>query len=148
MRALLPASSCAICERALAETGGKRLVAGIRFGIRRTTIPETLQQFGARAYPARVLRLTDNYRDVIIWLTGTMWTDEAASRAASSFQRGEHPWMCQRCAEWWVCAACGAPLDRTPMSSSLYDDGSILHAAHFTAYGTTVCSECSTKKDN
>src|SRR3954465_6524971 len=123
MKLFPPATTCTICDRALTATGGRRLVAGVTFGIHRRTIEAKLNEFGASWFSARVLRLTDNYRDVIIWLTGKMWTDEAASRAARSFQRGEHPWMCQRCAQWWVCENCGAPLDRTPMADCLSDDG-------------------------
>jgi hypothetical protein len=93
---LPPAATCAICARSLTDTGGKRLVCCAPCGIRRRTIQTTLGEFDARSYPARVLRLTDNYRDVIVWLTGRMWTDEAASRASASFQRGEQAWVCQR----------------------------------------------------
>jgi hypothetical protein len=144
---LHPAATCAICVRPLTDTGGKRLLCCALCGIRRTTIQTTLGGFGARAYPARLLRLTDNYRDVIVWLTGSMWTDEAASRAAASFQRGEQPWVCQGCAGCSVCA-CGAPLSKTPTADYLSDDGNIIHAAYFVGFGTMVCSACGTEYRN
>jgi hypothetical protein len=148
VRALPPAATCAICARPLTDTGGKRVVCCASCGIRRRTIQATLGEFDPRSYPARVLRLTDNYRDVIVWLTGSMWTDEAANRAATSFQRGEQAWVCQRCAGWSVCATCGAPLSKTPAADCVSDDGTVLHAAYFAGFGTTTCSECGTEYRN
>jgi hypothetical protein len=146
---LRPAETCAICVRSLTDTGGKRLVAGATCGIRRMTTQLSLHDFPREWYPARVLRLTDRYRDVLIWFTGTVWTDSSARRAASHFQRGEQAWICQRCAGCSLCQTCGTPLAQTPTWDWIADDaGTVTHSPYFTGFGTTVCSQCGTQRRN
>lgn len=132
-----PAERCAVCNSTLEETGGKRLIATPTNVISLCTIQTTL---GSVRHSARTIRLTDNYRDVIVVISGeALWTDEVAERIRVVSQEGLRPWFCQRCVDHQICKLCSTPLSRVPVADYLEDDGRTLHASFLTGFAQS-CS--------
>ena len=139
MKKYPPAPACITCGKPASETGGRRFMGTPRYGFFRLSINEKI---GNRTvFPARLVRLKENLRDVVVWLWGSRWTDEHAERVAQSFQRGESPWFCQRCSGSYLCTRCGSPLALTPGATELHDDGTDGYHPSFTQMGQH-CPTC------
>lgn len=128
----LPYDRCAVCDRTLAETGGKRLVATASHAIRICNLDTPL---GSLHHPARTIRLRGDFRDVIVVLSGArLWTHDAIVNVERIVYKGTRPWFCQRCAVSSLCPACETPLTTAPMTDHLEDDGRTVHSPHVAGY--------------
>lgn len=127
-----PAERCVICNLTIDEIGGKRLISTHRAAITLRTIQTRLESI---RHPSRTIRLTDNYRDVIVILSGkSLCADEVAERIREMSQSGYRPWFCQRCVHHQICEACSTPLSRVPVADYLDDDGRKFHASFMSGF--------------
>lgn len=121
-----PAQRCVICNLTIEESGGKRLIATPRYGISLRTIHARL---GSIRHPSRTIRLTGNYRDLIVVISESqLWSDEVVERIRQVTQLGFRAWACQRCVHHQICEQCSSPLVQVPVADYLEDDGRTVHA--------------------
>lgn len=123
---MLPAESCVICERTLAEVGGRRIIAQ---KFRSVGVSTTKQGGGNPEFPAKSLELT---RDPLVFMvvkgSADMWTQPRIEAAKNTYLSGLRPWFCQNCGNR-TCSSCDAPVNRPPACDILYDDGGSAHAS-------------------
>lgn len=82
-----------------------------------------------------MIRLRDDYRDVIVVFTGEhLWTDHVAGRVERTVYSGERPWFCQKCVHNSLCPRCKSPLTTARGTDRLEDDGRTVHSAYFTGF--------------
>lgn len=141
-----PYSRCAVCNRTLEETGGKRLVSTHTFSVS-VCNPQT--PIGNLRHPARTIRLDGVFRDVIVAMFGPrLWTDESVTHIREAIQEGFRPWFCQRCAERDLCPTCGSPMTTVPGANHMEDDGRVWHQPYFMGMGNAYrCTNGSCPSD-
>lgn len=139
-----PYACCVICSKSHEESGGICLVATPSHAIRVCAPGVPLGGVLTR----RTLRLTGDFRDVIVVMSGQqLWTDQVVRRVETACYAGDRPWFCQRCASSSLCPRCGTPLTAAPMTDGMEDDGHVVHSAAFTGF-VRQCSnpECDARR--
>lgn len=127
-----PHDCCVVCDRTVAETGGKRLIAASFHQLRICTPDVSL---GSLHHPAQTIRLKGDFRDVILVFSGErLWTREVKANVMRIVYEGNRPWFCQRCVCNNLCPDCKAPLTTAPMTDYLEDDGRTVHSPHVMGY--------------
>lgn len=140
----LPAHVCAICSKSLEEVGGKRIVGNQLRGVFLSDKPSG---GGNPEYPAISKHVDDN-PDVYLIIKGekTKWTDEAIDRAIMIYFNGQHPWMCQVCAER-KCSECGAPINYPVGCDVIDENGCISHYPMIPADLGCINPDCKKYRD-
>lgn len=129
----LPHANCIVCDRPHVEVGGARLVADGTHCIRVCTPDDRI---GNIAAPAKIIRLSGDFRDVIVAMSGgRFWTEAVVDRVRDVCEAGTRPWFCQRCAKRDLCPTCGTPMTAVPMADHMLDDGKTVHSPHVMGYG-------------
>lgn len=145
-----PHTECSGCAKPWAQTGGVRIVALSRSGFDTTKDDHGRAQIiessrrdasaGVSLYqdsehhsvknlcqPARMFRLEDRYRQIVVSFWGAEWKPEWIDRGLQAAQQGTHPWLCQRCLHYVLCVECGNPRNRAPGADAIDDDGRRWH---------------------
>lgn len=99
---LQPSRYCCCCGKTQEETSGHRVICAHFTGltVRSRTLVET-------------------------W--GSCWTEKAQRLAEDTLSRGQHPWICQRCAHVGLCRLCGSLNKYVGGIDTLHDDGTYWH---------------------
>lgn len=122
-RRRLPARTCAVCGKSLAEVGGARLVRTLESGLVRRHVDAPI---GRLPGPAQIIPLDGQHAQTLLVAWGLPSMPSALQGASAQVHEGTTPWFCQRCAKH-LCKACGSPLRRVPAADQLSDDGDIWH---------------------
>jgi len=137
--ARLPAERCAICEKSLAEIGGKRIVSQKLRGV---CLSDRYQGGGNKDFPRQSFKLYDD-QDIYmqVWGEKELWTPAAIRRAQDAYLNGMRPWMCQLCGQR-QCSVCGQPINMAVGSDILFDNGCGTHVPILPCDPGCVNKEC------
>ncbi len=133
MRKLLPAKGCVVCDRALKNIGGHRIVTTQRVGI----VVE--QKFGRQRQKDETILALSRPRGYYVRFWGKVIQELSFETIAKPLANDRHPWICQQCAGVALCTKCGAPLTYAHGADVLHDNGKVLHQMIIPA--SLPCSE-------
>lgn len=116
----MPAPSCAFCERAVADIGGRRITWSTVAGV---TVRAPRDQLSHIPSHALLAPLPLPHSGMIV-----AWPpdDRALNVAVAQWISRTRPWTCQVCASH-VCDRCGSPTRNPWGCDVLSDDGRVLH---------------------
>lgn len=133
--ALLPNSSCLICQKTIQEIGGQRITSQKLRGI---GLSNKYLGGGNPDYPHQSIKLYDDNSKtyVVAWGEKEKFTGSVLNRVRESFQNGAHPWFCQRCGVR-TCSVCDAPINSPVGSDVISENGCQSHIPIFANTGCT-----------
>jgi hypothetical protein len=120
---LLPADRCMVCQKTIADVGGRRLVAQPSRG---TTITDRYLTGGWKNFRLCIQLLKGKELYMAFWGEESIFNYEVIQRAISDYQNGTKPWFCQVCGKR-TCHICGEMLWRPVISDYVFKDGHVVY---------------------
>jgi hypothetical protein len=135
---LLPANTCMICDKAIEEIGGRRMIAQRERG---TTVLDYAVNGQFRNFQSCERLLANRELYFVAWGEESIFTRAVVQRARADYLTGFRPWFCQVCGNR-LCHLCGALLPRPVGSNYIFDDGGDVHCAILGADLSCWTPEC------